>query len=460
MNEATTAVHGAAPRVLLELRTCADGFLIERCVAVETLTGTVVVQGGDEHAISFGPRDAPNRIVLTDRMLTVQTSKQNSVPVHWWIAPDRQRLVMSVDRIDVMAAATGDEVTSAAIAAATSGLQTIPPHSSAEFVIGNDAAIDVVIESKPGWVRHRAHDDAAVAAGARQLAALRAEIANTPRDLPVTALVSGGVDSGSVAALAHEAGILDRLVTIGTEWSDEHQEASELGEYLGMPVELIRLSQEEIVEAIPETIRLVGSADPETVAVGVLLVALFRSRRVPHGTLLTGYGADLINSGLRVDAGTVDHINDAVDAQLANAAVSGEFSALMAEKYEYRLLHPFWCTNVITEALNTDPGLMRFQNREKGHIRAAAASSSLLPDSIAWRQKQALHRGTGVESHLSSAIAARAGLSAIDCSVLYRYIEWEMVAATATHPKTTVDIAACLDAALQRYRTSVLSSIN
>ncbi|RKT19010.1 asparagine synthase [Streptomyces sp. 1114.5] len=444
------------PSLLLDVRSERAGLVIRLDGAGQLPdTGRLVVEEfGRGQALPSGGVDDCNTVEWTGEQVTVRTSRQNPTILRHWQQPGTGRVLIGTDLAELTARAIAlqgarpDRVAQIravrASIRAIGGGRTVVLSRSAN---GGPTAITETVSQS--WQAAVITGESAVEAGARQIETLRREIAASGTPGPVTAIVSGGVDSGLVAALAQQAGILDHLATLGTPWGDEYAAADELGAHLGLPVRHLALSEEDILRAIPETVRMLGVPNREMVAGGVNLVAVYRQGGIPAGTVLTGVGADFINSGLRTEAGTVPDLQRAVAQCLADAAAAGELSGAAAAAYGYTLRHMYWNTPVIQAALDTDPLVMRHRDREKGHMRVAA--EALLPPQIAWRPKQALHHGSGVQANLDGAVARLIGRAEVDVERFYELVATEQAGALVDSPHEPIDSDKCLEAAVAAY---------
>ncbi|MET8100407.1 asparagine synthase C-terminal domain-containing protein [Streptomyces sp. NPDC005236] len=445
------------PTLLLDVRPQGDGLAAQRLDdSGETggLERLVVEEFGRALALPSGGVDDCNTIECVGGRVTVRTSRQNLTLVRYWQQPGTGRVLIGTDLAELTARALHhsgahpDRV--ARIRAVRASIRTIGGGRTVVFSRAADGGSTDVTESVSNtWKASPRARESAVEAGARQIEVLRREIVacGTPR--PLTAVVSGGVDSGLVAALAKQAGILDHLATLGTPWGDEYATADELGTHLDMRVRHIELSKQDILGSIPETVRMLGVPNREMVAGGVNLVAVYRQRAIPAGTILTGIGADYINSGLRVEAGSVPDLRRAVAQCLNDGAAGGEWTGAGAAAHGYALRHMYWNTPVIQAALDTAPEVMRHRDREKGHIRAAA--EALLPPHIAWRPKQAMHHGSGVQRNLDGAVARLIGVDTVDVERFYELIATEQAGALVESPHEPIDSDKCLEAAVSAY---------
>ncbi|MFF3419725.1 asparagine synthase C-terminal domain-containing protein [Streptomyces sp. NPDC002698] len=445
------------PTLLLDVRPHGSGLAAHRLDGSGqdgTIERLVVEEFGRALPLPCGDIDDCNTIACTAGRVTIRTSRQNLTPVRYWHQPGTGRVLIGTDLASLTARAIEHAGTRpdrvAQIRAVRAAIRTIG--GGRTVVFSRDASgdsTDVTETVSNTWKASPLTGEKAAEAGARQIEVLRQQIAacGTPR--PLTAVVSGGVDSGLVAALAQQAGVLDHLATLGTPWGDEYATADELGAHLRMPVRHIELSEQDVLRAIPETVRMLGVPHHEMVAAGVNLVAVYRRHQIPAGTILTGIGADYINSGLRTEPGTAPDLQRAVIQCLDDAAAGGEWSGAGAAAHGYTLRHMYWNTPVIQAALDTAPEIMRHRDREKGHIRAAA--EALLPPHIAWRPKQAMHHGSGVQRNLRGAVARLTGLDSVDVESFYELIATEQAGALVERPHEPVDSDTCLEAAVAAY---------
>lgn len=436
------------PSIALDVRATPSGLAIRDAAGTEASeAGKLAVEEfGREWPLPAGGPGSCSAIEWSNRAVTVRTSRLNPTKLYYWGNPDSDRFLIGTDRVGLLAriiASTGSRTAHPLHAIGAGRTVTFSPNAAHEGIVVDDTVTD-------RWIPAPITGETALEAGNRQIAALRREITAVGGPRPVTVVVSGGVDSGLVAALAHQVGTVDYLASLGTPWGDEYAEADELGAHLGIPVRRIDLSEDEILRALPETVRMLGTVDRELIAAGVNLVAVYRQGTIPAGTILTGVGADLINSGNRVGAAPVADIQKAVAERLSDVASSSELTGVGAAVHGYALRHMYWNTSVIQAALDTSPGVMRYADREKGHLRVAA--QRLLPDSVAWRPKQALHHGSGVDRNLDSAVARLLGHEHAVTERFYELIEAHLVEALLESPDETIHSDDCLEAAISAYR--------
>jgi asparagine synthetase B (glutamine-hydrolysing) len=469
----TTTTTAAAPAGnghpwLLVEATAARGSLAVRCSSSRGAprAGEVAAEAWLEGRGAVEDRDgaAANAIAWDDAAVVVRTSVLNTTPVYVWTDRERRRLLVGTDTPTLIARAVElggrDAGLAGQVHAIRSRVRRLGPHGRFRFAPGRDVPGRIELHEQDlgaAWPPARPdEDETAAAAGRRQLDALARTIAGD-RDVsrPATVLVSGGVDSAAVAAVAARASAADELATICTAWGDEAAHAAELGAALDLPLTPVELSEAALVDAVPDTVRLLGLPSRDLVLVAVTLTAAYRSGTLRPGTLLTGYASDIINSGLRTEPGLVADVRGAVRRQVDYATRSGELSAVAGLAHGYRVRHPFWSPAVVRAALATAPGLLSHGGREKGHLRAAVGE--LLPSDIAWRRKRAMHDGTGVLFELEAAITRRSGLPAERLQDVYDATLPVLVERLLADPEATADGRACLDAAAELVRRQAAS---
>ncbi|MBM7773965.1 hypothetical protein JOD54_004169 [Actinokineospora baliensis] len=373
----------------------------------------------------------------------VQVSERNTTPVYFALDQTTGRFVLGTD-LPTTAAASAALTGESAVLRADLGVHS----GSDSAVVGVSrlthlADLDLRLESGTWRCSHtrradpeqpaiRFHD--AAAAGEAQVDALRLAIADalaTEAEGEAGVLVSGGVDSGLVAALVARTGTPATAYTIGTEWGDEYDHAAEAAQAVGLDLRRTALRAEDIVEGLPTTVRAFGHCEPETIAIGVALAAFCRGGYARERLLFTGYGSDLLNSGMA----TTDEIDGDIGAKVRAAVdrtrYSSEFTRALGSERGYLLTHPYWHPGVLDVALATDPAVKSFRGREKGHLRLAARA--LLPEDVAWRRKTAIHHGNGLGANLAHLIDAHIGIPG-SAPLLYRALLTEQIATAANNP--------------------------
>ncbi|KAF5027839.1 hypothetical protein F66182_66 [Fusarium sp. NRRL 66182] len=220
----------------------------------------------------------------------------------------------------------------------------------------------------------------------------------TTPDGEVASLLSGGIDSGAVTTFAVRAGLKVTAYSAGSPWGNEHEEAQELADYLGIPLIRLELSAQDLLDAIPETMRALGTAERERVDIQITLTALMRSGLIKERNILTGYGNDLMLIGLPPDSTDTEVLIRDIITEVDLARHSGEFQEFVAGTWGKKLSHVYWHPGVVKTALNIHPSCKVVGGREKAFFRAAM--EKFIPQEAAWRKKIGIHVGGGMQAGL------------------------------------------------------------
>ncbi|WP_413770058.1 asparagine synthase-related protein, partial [Vibrio vulnificus] len=103
--------------------------------------------------------------------------------------------------------------------------------------------------------------------------------------------------------------------SIGTPWGDEFDDAQQLADALGRPLNRVELDPQSILLALPQTIRAFGHPQAQAVEIGVAITAF--CRQLEEGRMIfTGYGSDLINSGMATGDGLADDIRHSIAVEV------------------------------------------------------------------------------------------------------------------------------------------------
>ncbi|KAI1840870.1 hypothetical protein JX266_012952 [Neoarthrinium moseri] len=236
-------------------------------------------------------------------------------------------------------------------------------------------------------------------AGSRFVEALQAGVsANVQDETEIATLLSGGIDSGAVTTFAVRSGVKVTAYSAGSPWGNEHEEAQELADFLGIPLVRIELSTDEILAAIPASMRALGTANRVQVDVSLIVSAVMRSGIIKERHILTGYGADPLLLGLPPDCHEEEVLTQSIISEADGARHSCEFTDAVARTWNKRVSHPFWHSDVIKTAVDIHPHCKVHDGREKAFFRAAM--ERYMPKSAVWRYKIGIHLGGGLQGGL------------------------------------------------------------
>ena len=238
-------------------------------------------------------------------------------------------------------------------------------------------------------------------AGLKLVGALQTGVAAvTEGETEVATLLSGGIDSGAVTTLAVRIGKRVTAYSAGSPWGNEHAEAQELADFLGINLVRIELSAAEILAAIPASMRALGTAGRLQVDVSLIVAAVMRSGKIKERTVLTGYGADPLLLGVPPDSDEAEVLTESIISEADGARHICELTDGVARACNKRLCHPFWHRDVIETAVDIHPHCKVRNGREKAFFRAAMEQH--MPKSAVWRQKIGIHLGGGLQGGLDA----------------------------------------------------------
>ena len=226
-------------------------------------------------------------------------------------------------------------------------------------------------------------------------------------DVPVGALLSGGLDSSIVTAIAARAAKRQgwRLPTfsVGLADSGDLQAARMLATELGTAHHERIYSEDELIDWVPEVIGVIESFDPQLVHSSVpnLLVSKLASRHVK--VVLVGEGADELFAGYSHYGEISSHQelhDELLDTMrgLHNLGLQRVDRVASANALEPRI--PFLDFDVVELGVGL-PARWKLSNGdrpEKWLLRKAF--EGWLPDELLWRPKEQFGEGTGARDVL------------------------------------------------------------
>ncbi len=221
-------------------------------------------------------------------------------------------------------------------------------------------------------------------------------------DAPVGFLLSGGLDSSLVCAIARKLlGRPIRTFAIGMDIDAiDLKYARTVADYIGSEHTEVIINETDVLDALPAVIELLATWDITTIraSIGMYLVCKWIHEHTDVRVLLTGEISDELFGYKYTDF--------APDA----AAFQEEAEKRIRELHVYDVLRADRCISVnslearvpfgdlkfVRYAMSVDPELkMNRHNMGKYLIRKAFAEDKLLPDEILWRQKAAFSDAVG-----------------------------------------------------------------
>lgn len=217
-------------------------------------------------------------------------------------------------------------------------------------------------------------------------------------DVPLGVLLSGGLDSSLVSAIAkkNSAGTLNSFC-VGMEGGSDLPAARIVSRYLGTVHHEYIYSRQEVIEILPQIIYYLESFDPSLVrsAIPTYFVSRLAAKYVK--VLLSGEGADELFSGysyLKAITSKEDLHSELFRSvkALHNINLQRLDRMTMAHSIEGRV--PFLDLEMVNYAISLPPELKLWENRiEKWILRKAF--EGYLPDEILWREKIQFAEGCG-----------------------------------------------------------------
>lgn len=220
-------------------------------------------------------------------------------------------------------------------------------------------------------------------------------------------LVSGGVDSSLIAAVANKFEP-PLLIAVGTDDSEDVKVACRLAEHLNLQIVVRRISRPEVVEILPKVIWHLETPDKYMIANG--LATYFAMQAATDHTRITlgGDGADELFAGYDYlfERFEPEDLGRALEFLLAHLGMT-ELMRLdrmsMAHAVEAR--EPFLDSAFIAQAMRI-PVKWKYIRGRRGEITTKAPLRLLadryLPDFVARRPKVNFFRGAGIFGMLES----------------------------------------------------------
>lgn len=253
-----------------------------------------------------------------------------------------------------------------------------------------------------------------------RIGAVLEEFGGTP-----AVLLSGGVDSIYVAAVAVELGAKPVAITIVTEGQTDEANAVAAARALGLTHHVICLSASEVAEIATEVMRRLGTSELWEVTAGIPLYAARRVfDEIPDlGAILSGSGADAIFAGGRKLTHPVDsdEARTEVDSLIRAESASNfrydrlvpDFHPLLLDSYADRLVHVFQTVRWWQIAEQFAPPVLFGEhagNRADKFALRTACDAQLPQDAktLAWAAKSPIQRSSGLMAALATAARAYA----------------------------------------------------
>ena len=232
-------------------------------------------------------------------------------------------------------------------------------------------------------------------------------------DRPIACLLSGGLDSSLITALVQEHyqrdNILLETYSIGLEGSEDLKNAQLVATYLGTKHTEITVTEELMIETIPDVIRAIESYDITTVraSIGNYLLGTYISQHSNAKVIFNGDGSDELFGGYIY----MDKCEDSTEFDRETRRLLKyihTFDVLRSDKcissHGLEPRTPFLDKHLINAYLSI-PKDIRYSIHKLGgkHVLRQGFSpdrriskktnKGLLPDTVLWRKKEAFSDG-------------------------------------------------------------------
>ena len=229
-------------------------------------------------------------------------------------------------------------------------------------------------------------------------------------DRPIACLLSGGLDSSLITALVQENSqqnnVLLETYSIGLEGSEDLRHAQIVATYLGTNHTAITVTEEQMLEVIPEVICAIESYDVTTVraSIGNYLLGKYISKNSQAKVIFNGDGSDELFGGYLY----MDKCEDSIEFDRETRRLLKyihTFDVLRSDKcissHGLEPRTPFLDKYLINAYLSI-PIDMRYNIHKLGgkHIVrqgfrrvSSKTNKALLPDTVLWRKKEAFSDG-------------------------------------------------------------------
>ncbi len=218
-------------------------------------------------------------------------------------------------------------------------------------------------------------------------------------------MISGGLDSSLVAAIAKETGRMPgKSFCVGSPNSSDIPAAREVAKALGTDHYEYEYSLEEMVEALPQVIYYLESFEPSLVRSAVPNHFAFKMAKEHVDVVLSGEGADELFSGYSYLKNIEDP--EALDRELIRVInglheIGLQRGDRMSAANGLEVRTPFLDEDLMAYALKIPVEWKILSNGnndiEKWILRKAFDGETNLPSSILWRDKEEFSEGSGAK---------------------------------------------------------------
>ncbi len=221
-------------------------------------------------------------------------------------------------------------------------------------------------------------------------------------DAPLGFLLSGGLDSSLVCAIAQRE-LREPIHTFAVGMDKDAIDlkyARQVADFIGSHHTEVIITRSDVIRALPEVVHLLGTYDITTIraSMGMYLVCKYIHEHTDIRVLMTGEISDELfgykYTDFAPDAAEFQREAEKRIRELHMYDVLRADRCISVNSLEARV--PFGDLAFVRYAMSIDPALkMNRHNMGKYLIRKAFEGDHLLPDNILWRQKAAFSDAVG-----------------------------------------------------------------
>lgn len=208
-----------------------------------------------------------------------------------------------------------------------------------------------------------------------------------------TVLLSGGVDSTAIAFLLKRLNKTINAIVCGTSASPDIEWAEKASKYLQIPLKKIVINEEDVIQSIIETKKILKTWDPIKISIAIPLYCCLKNAE--NNIIFTGLGSEEIFAGYQRHANSRNINEECLNGlkQLWERDLSRDLS--IAQFFNKELRTPFLDYELIQYALNIKPELKIKDGIKKWILRKTMEEIGLKKE-FCYRPKKAAQYGSGV----------------------------------------------------------------
>jgi len=215
----------------------------------------------------------------------------------------------------------------------------------------------------------------------------------------VGVILSGGVDSSIITALATECSPNVSTFCLGSATANEFRFAQSIATHFKTDHHEISVNDQEIIDLIPEVVKTLEIVNPRFVEYLIPIILTYKYAKKQAKYFFNGYGADILFGSYVPATVTPEENYLFVLSEYETTAHSNEYSSHIGASNGIQVFYPYWDKDFISSALRIDPCLKIKNSVTKYILRKAFCD--LLPPLNAWRPKSGIHESTGISKIFS-----------------------------------------------------------